>query len=352
VTEPSGTGTGGVIRPAGDRPRVFSGMQPSGSVHLGNLLGALTSWVALQDEADCVYSVVDLHAITAPDEHDPALLRTRTVELATTLFAVGVDPTRSVLFVQSHVREHAELAWLLNCVATFGELGRMPQFKEKAAGRDTSVSVGLFDYPVLQSADILLYHADKVPVGEDQRHHIELARDIGQRFNHRFGDVFTLPSAILPPVAARVMDLQEPTRKMSKSATSEKGLVHVLDAPDRVLAKFRSAVTDSDGEVRLDRAGKPGVTNLLEILAATTGRSAQEVADAHAGDGYGALKSAVAEAADAFLRPIRDRHAELSSDPAEVERLLADGAERARAVAAPTLERARDAMGLLPPFRL
>jgi tryptophanyl-tRNA synthetase len=339
----------GVVRPAGERPRVFSGMQPSGAVHLGNLLGALTSWVALQDEADCVYSVVDLHAITAPDEHDPASLRTRTVELATTLLAVGVDPDRSVLFVQSHVREHAELAWLLNCVATFGELGRMPQFKEKSAGRDTSVSVGLFDYPVLQSADILLYHADKVPVGEDQRHHIELARDIGQRFNHRFGDVFTLPTAILPPVAARVMDLQEPTRKMSKSATSEKGLVYALDASDRVLAKFRSAVTDSDGEVRLDRAEKPGVTNLLEILAAVTGRGAEETAAAHAGDGYGALKTAVAEAVDEFLRPIRERHAALAADPGEVERLLAAGAGRARAIAAPTLERARDAMGLLPP---
>jgi len=350
VTKRPSEAGAGVVRPLGERPRVFSGMQPSGAIHLGNLLGALTSWVALQDEADCVYSVVDLHAITAPDEHDPALLRARTVELATTLYAVGVDPTRSVLFVQSHVREHSELAWLLNCVATFGELGRMPQFKEKSAGRDTSVSVGLFDYPVLQTADILLYHADKVPVGEDQRHHIELARDIGQRFNHRFGDVFTLPEAILPPVAARVMDLQEPTRKMSKSATSEKGLVHVLDAPDRVLAKFRSAVTDSDGEVRLDRASKPGVTNLLEILAATTGRSADRVAEEHAQDGYGTLKSAVAEAVDEFLRPIRARHAELAADPAEVQRLLAEGAERARAVAAPTFIRARDAMGLLPPL--
>jgi tryptophanyl-tRNA synthetase len=350
VTDPSKAPTGaGVVRPPGTRPRVFSGMQPSGAIHLGNLLGALTSWVALQDEADCVYSVVDLHAITAPDDHDPALLRRRTVELATTLFAVGVDPSRSVLFVQSHVREHSELAWLLNCVATFGELGRMPQFKEKSAGRDTSVSVGLFDYPVLQTADILLYHADKVPVGEDQRHHIELARDIGQRFNHRFGEVFTLPTAILPPVAARVMDLQDPTRKMSKSATSEKGLVNVLDEPDRLLARFRSAVTDSDGEVRLDRATKPGVTNLLEILAAVTGRSAEEAAAAHADDGYGALKSAVAEAVDEFLRPIRARHAVLAADPAEVERLLADGADRARAVAGSTYVRARDAMGLLAP---
>ena len=331
------------------RARVFSGMQPSGAVHLGNVLGALTGWIRLQDEADCVYSVVDLHAITAPDDHDPALLRQRTLDLAAVLVGVGIDPSRSTLFVQSHVREHAELAWLFNCVATFGELGRMPQFKEKSAGRDTSVSVGLFDYPVLQTADILLYHATKVPVGEDQRHHIELARDIGQRFNHRFGEVFTLPTAILPPVAARVMDLQDPTRKMSKSATSEKGIVHLLDGPDAVAAKFRSAVTDSDGEIRADRSAKPGVTNLLEILAAVTDRSVEAVVEEHAGGGYGALKSAAAEAVVAFLEPMRLRTLELAEDPAELERLLADGAARAREVAAPTLDRARDAMGLLPP---
>ena len=330
------------------RARVFSGMQPSGAVHLGNLLGALTSWVALQEDADCVYSVVDLHAITAPDEHDPSLLRQRTLDLAAVLLGVGIDPTRSTLFVQSHVREHSELAWLFNCVATFGELGRMPQFKEKSAGRDTSVSVGLFDYPVLQTADILLYHATKVPVGEDQRHHIELARDIGQRFNHRYGDVFTLPTAILPPVAARVMDLQEPTRKMSKSSSSEKGVVYVLDDADAVAAKLRSAVTDSDGEVRADRDAKPGVTNLLEILAAVTGRGVQDVADEHAGSGYGALKAAVADAVIDFLAPMRALSLELAADPAELTRVLTDGAARARAVAAPTLSRARDAMGLLP----
>ena len=331
------------------RARVFSGMQPSGAVHLGNLLGALTGWVTLQEDADCVYSVVDLHAITAPDDHDPALLRQRTLDLAAALLGVGVDPARSTLFVQSHVREHAELAWLFNCVATFGELGRMPQFKDKSAGRDASVSVGLFDYPVLQTADILLYHATKVPVGEDQRHHIELARDIGQRFNHRFGEVFTLPTAILPPVAARVMDLQEPKRKMSKSASSEKGVVFILDEPDAVAAKFRSAVTDSDGEVRVDRAAKPGVTNLLEILAATTSRTVEQAADEHAASGYGALKTAVAEAVIAFLAPMRARSLELAADQAELERILADGAARAREVAAPTLARARLAMGLLPP---
>jgi len=343
VTRPTGSAADG-----GDRARVFSGMQPSGAVHLGNLLGALTSWVALQDEADCVYSVVDLHAITAPDEHDPKLLRQRTLELAAVLYGVGVDPQRSTLFVQSHVREHSELAWLFNCVATFGELGRMPQFKEKSAGRDASVSVGLFDYPVLQTADILLYHATKVPVGEDQRHHIELARDIGQRFNHRFGDVFTLPTAILPPVAARVMDLQEPTRKMSKSSTSDKGVVFVLDEPAVIAAKFRSAVTDSDGEVRIDRKGKPGVTNLVEILAAVTDRTVEEVVAAHSG-GYGALKSTVAEAVIEFLTPMRERSIELARDPGALEQLLATGADRARSVAGPTLVRARAAMGLLPP---
>jgi len=349
VTETVSSTKGAAATTGPARARVFSGMQPSGAIHLGNLLGALTSWVALQEEADCFYSVVDLHAITAPDEHDPALLRSRTLELATSLLAVGIDPARSVLFVQSHVREHAELAWLLNCVATFGELGRMPQFKEKSAGRDTSVSVGLFDYPVLQTADILLYHATKVPVGEDQRHHIELARDIGQRFNHRFGDVFTLPQAILPPVAARVMDLQEPTRKMSKSSSSPKGVVGLLDTSDAVAAKFRSAVTDSDGAIRIDRKEKPGVTNLLEILAAVTSQDVGAVAAGLEGSGYGVLKATVAEAVDAFLAPIRVRHAELAADPAEVLRLLGEGADRAREVASATFVHARDAMGLLAP---
>lgn len=329
--------------------RVFSGMQPSGSIHLGNHLGALTNWVAMQTTADCVYSIVDLHAITAPSEHDPETLRRRTVELATGLLAVGIDPERVILFVQSHLHEHAECTWLFNCVATFGELGRMPQFKEKAAGRGESVSVGLFDYPVLQAADILLYHADEVPVGEDQRHHIELARDIGQRFNHRFGEVFTLPTAVHPPIAARVMDLQDPTSKMSKSASSDRGIVHLLDDPDDIVRKFRTAVTDSGDEVRHDRTDKPGVSNLLEILSAVTGRTIDELVAEHQGSGYGAFKSAVAEAVVELVRPIQARHAEFASDPAEVDRILARGAERARAIAAPTLESAKRAMGLLLP---
>ncbi len=333
--------------------RVFSGMQPSGDPHLGNLLGAWVNWVSMQQDRECVYCVVDLHAITSPAEHDPATLTERTVGLATGMLAVGVDPERSILFVQSHLHEHAECTWLFNCVAGFGELRKMPQFKEKAAGKGDSVSVGLFDYPVLQAADILLYHADEVPVGEDQRHHIELARDIGQRFNHRFASpeepVFTLPKAVHPPAAARVMDLQDPTVKMSKSASSEKGIISVLDEPKRIEKKIKSAVTDSAGDIRHDREAKPGVSNLLEILAAATGREVDALAAEYDGGGYGAFKLAVAEAVIELLRPIQDRYAQLAEDPAQVHRVLEEGAERARAVAVPTLERAKQAMGLLPP---
>jgi tryptophanyl-tRNA synthetase len=327
--------------------RVFSGIQPSGDLHLGNHLGALVNWVGMQDRADCVYCVVDLHAMTSPAEHDPATLRQRTVDAATTLLAVGVDPQRSILFVQSHVHEHAECTWLFNCIAGFGELRKQPQFKEKSEGKE-SVSVGLFDYPVLQTSDILLYHANEVPVGEDQRHHIELARDLGQRFNHRFGEVFTLPKAIHPQAAARVMDLQEPTNKMSKSTSSDKGVVYLLDDPKRIAKKFKSAVTDSATDIRYDRDAKPGVSNLLEILSAATGREVEDLAAEHDGHGYGAFKTAVAEAVIELLRPIQARHAALAADPGEVARLLDDGAHRARTIAADTLGRAKDAMGLLP----
>jgi tryptophanyl-tRNA synthetase len=328
--------------------RVFSGIQPSGVLHLGNYLGALVNWVGMQDRADCVYSVVDLHAMTSPVEHEPETLRRRTIDVATTLLAVGVDPERSILFVQSHLHEHAECTWLFNCVAGFGELRKQPQFKEKSDGRE-SVSVGLFDYPVLQAADILLYHADEVPVGEDQRHHIELARNLGQRFNHRFGEVFTLPKAIHPQAAARVMDLQEPDNRMSKSTSAEKGIVYLLDDPKRIEKKIKSAVTDSATDIRHDREEKPGVSNLLEILSAATGRSVDDLAADHDGHGYGAFKSAVAEAVVELLRPIQARHAELAADRGEVARILAAGADRAREIAAPTLARAKDAMGLLAP---
>lgn len=327
--------------------RVFSGIQPSGDLHLGNYLGALVNWVRMQDTHEPVYCIVDLHAITVPQ--DPATLRSRTLDMAMNVLAAGVDPERSILFVQSHLGDtHAECTWLFNCITGFGELRKMPQFKEKSHGSE-SVSVGLLDYPVLQAADILLYHADEVPVGEDQRHHIELARDIGQRFNHRFGEVFTLPKATLPLTAARVMDLQNPGNKMSKSADSPRGTVRVLEDPASILKKFKSAVTDSETEVRFDRDAKPGVSNLLEIMAAATGREVADLVSEYATGGYGTFKVAVAEAVVEMLRPVQERYAELAEDRGEVMRILADGADRAHAIARPTLEKAKEAMGFLAP---
>ncbi len=330
--------------------RVFSGMQPSGAPHLGNYLGAWVNWVAMQETADCVYCVVDLHALTAPAHRDPATLTQRTLDLAMSMIAAGVDPERSILFVQSHVREHAEANWLFETLAGFGELRKMPQFKDKSGGAE-SVPVGLLTYPVLQTVDILLYDTDEVPVGEDQRHHIELARDLGQRFNHRYDEVFRLPKAVHPPTGARVMDLQDPTIKMSKSASSAKGLVDVLDDPKRIEKRLKSAVTDSDPDARIvfDREAKPGVTNLLEILSACSGRPVEDLVAEHDGNGYGRFKAAVAEAVIERLRPVRERFDELADDPGEVQRTLAQGAERARAIAAPNLERAKAAMGLLAP---
>ncbi len=328
--------------------RVFSGIQPSGDLHLGNYLGALVNWVRMQDTHDCVYCIVDMHAITTPKGHDPAELRQRTLDMATALLALGVDPSRSILFVQSHVGDlHAECTWLFNCVTGYGELAKMPQFKEKSA--EGNPTAGLFDYPVLQTADIVLYDADEVPVGEDQRHHIELARDIAGRFNHRFGEVFALPKAIHPPAAARVMDLQNPTNKMSKSADSPKGTVQILEDPKRIAKKFRSAVTDSETEVRYDREAKAGVSNLLEIMSVASGRDVEDLVAEYGDQGYGTFKTAVADAVVEMLRPVQERHAELADDPAEVRRVLADGAERARAIAGPKLRAAKDAVGFLPP---
>jgi tryptophanyl-tRNA synthetase len=325
--------------------RVFSGIQPTGEPHLGNYLGAMRNWVIDQYEHDSYYCVVDLHALTVPQ--DPTELRAKTVELATLLMAVGLDPEVCTLLVQSHVPEHTELTWLLACNAAIGELTRMTQFKDKSAKQTGFISSGLLFYPVLMAADILLYDATRVPVGNDQRQHLELTRDIAVRFNARYGDVFVVPEAAIPKAGARVMDLQTPTNKMSKSLDSPQGTVNVLDPPDVIVRKFKRAVTDSGSEVVYDREEKPGVANLLEILAACTGRDAEALADEYTQ--YGPLKADTAEAVVATLAPVQQRYAELSSDPAHVGRLLAQGAEKARAVAAKTLARAKDSLGLLPP---
>ena len=323
--------------------RVLSGIQPSGDVHLGNLLGALRNWVADQHTHESFHPIVDLHAITVPQ--DPAELQAATLRLAQLLMASGLDPEICVLWVQSHVPEHAELSWILECTAGFGELRRMHQFKDKAEGADF-VSAGLFTYPVLQAADILLYDTDVVPVGDDQRQHLELTRDIAQRFNARHGDVLVVPEHRIPPAGARVMDLQDPTRKMSKSLGEAPGTIWLLDDPDTVRRKIRRAVTDSEPEVRFDRDAKPGVSNLLEIFGAATRRTPQEVAAVY--DRYGPLKNDCAEAVVEMLAPIRQRFAELSADPAETQRALQAGAETAGQIAVATMGRVREAMGFLP----
>jgi tryptophanyl-tRNA synthetase len=323
-------------------PRVLSGIQPTGDPHLGNWLGAIARW-ATEQQPGHLFCIVDLHAITIPK--DPAELRAKTLDLATWLFAAGLDPDVATVFVQSHVREHSELAWVLGCTTQMGELQRMVQFKEKAAGRE-SVSVGLFTYPVLQAADILLYQADEVPVGEDQRQHVELTRDVAQRFNGRYGPTFTVPRATHPPAGARVMDLQDPTAKMSKSSASQAGVILLAETEAQTAKKIARAVTDSGTEI-VARPDKPGVTNLLDLLAATTGRTVPAVESDLAGRRYGDLKGEVAEAVNAFLRPARERHAELAADPAEVQRMLRGGADRAREVAAATMADVRETVGFL-----
>ena len=321
--------------------RVFSGIQPSGALHLGNLLGALRNWVIDQHEADALYCVVDLHALTVPQ--DPAELRASTLELAQLLLAVGIDPQVSTLFVQSHVHEHAELAWLMQCTAAYGELTRMTQFKDKSE-RAEFVSAGLFTYPTLLAADILLYDTDRVPVGDDQRQHLELTRDVAIRFNRRYGDTFVVPEAAIPHVGARVMDLQHPTRKMSKSTESPQGLVLVLEEPASVAKKIKRAVTDAGDDVVYDPDARPGVSNLLSILAAATGRTPVECAEGYTQ--YGPLKSDTADAVVALLEPIQARYRELADDPAGTQAILAAGAAKAQALAAPTLARAQAAIGL------
>lgn len=320
---------------------MFSGIKPTGPVQLGNLLGALRAWVADQHRADTIFCVVDLHAITIPQ--DPAVLRRTTEELATLLLAVGIDPEVATLFVQSEVREHTELSWILECTAAFGELRRMTQFKDKSTGADF-VSAGLFTYPALMAADILLYDTDEVPVGDDQRQHLELTRDLAERFNGRYGDTFVVPAATVPPVAARVMDLQDPTRKMSKSEDSPQGTILVLEDLDAVARKIRRAVTDTGTDVRFDPAAKPGVSNLLSILGACTGESPEVLAERY--DQYGPLKADTADAVVETLRPIQQRYASLADDPAGTRAILAAGAARARERAAAKMAVVRARLGL------
>jgi tryptophanyl-tRNA synthetase len=331
------------------RARVFSGIQPTAdSFHLGNYLGALRQWVTLQDTHDAVYCVVDLHAITVPQ--DPAMLRRRTRAAAAQLLGAGLDPDRCIVFVQSHVPEHAELAWVLGCITGFGEASRMIQFKDKAAraGADQA-SVGLFTYPVLQAADILLYATDQVPVGEDQRQHLELTRDLAQRFNHRFGATFVVPGPYILTDVAKITDLAEPTAKMSKSSSSPQGIVDVLDEPAVIRRKILKAVTDADGEIRADEQAKPGVTNLLRIYSALSGQSVAGLEARYAGAGYGTFKKDLAEVVVDALAPVRERTEKMLADETELDRLLAAGAARARVIAGQTMQAVRDRIGFLSP---
>ena len=327
-------------------PRILSGMQPtSDSLHLGNYLGALVNWVRLQDEFDAYYFVADLHALTVPT--DPAVLRERTRTTAAQFLAGGVDPERSAVFCQSHVTEHAELGWVMNCLTAFGEASRMTQFKDKTA-KGQNANVGLFTYPMLMAADILMYDAAYVPVGEDQRQHLEITRDLAERFNTRFGGGLVVPEPWIVKGSAKIQDLQDPTSKMSKTGSSPKGLIDLMQDPAKIAKNIRSAVTDTDGEVRYDVDAKPGVSNLLVIHSVLSGTPVAELEASFAGRGYGDLKREVADVVVAAIEPFQGRMRELLDDPAELDRILASGAERARGVARATMERVRERVGLLP----
>ncbi len=330
------------------RPRVLSGIQPTAdSFHFGNYLGALRQWVDLQAEHEPFFFIADLHAITV--EQDPKVLRERTLRAAAQLLAMGIDPQRSAIFVQSQVPAHAQLGWVLQCLTGFGEARRMTQFKDKSAkGGEGAASVGLFTYPVLQAADILLYRPHYVPVGEDQRQHLELTRDVAQRFNHRYKKTFRLPEPYILKATAKITDLQEPTSKMSKSASSPGGIIEMLDDPKVSAKKIRSAVTDSESEIRFDPETKPGISNLLTISSALTGTPVADLEEQYAGRGYGDLKKDLAEIVVDFVTPFRDRTLALMDDRSELETVLADGAARAGAVAEATLRDVYDRVGFLP----
>jgi tryptophanyl-tRNA synthetase len=328
--------------------RIFSGIQPTGAKHFGNYSGGFRQYAATQDRAveaggTAFFCIVDLHSITV--DFDPADLRERTLDLAALLFATGLDPERSTVFAQSHVKAHAEAAWLLSAVTSYGQLGRMTQFKEKGE-RQEFLTAGLFTYPILMAGDILLYQTDFVPIGDDQRQHLELARDIAERFNARFGETFRVPSGVYPEIGARVMDLQEPTKKMSTTGGTPQGTILMLDPPDTIRKKVKSAVTDSGSEVRRDKE-KPGVTNLIDVMTVATGESAEAIEARYDGGGYGQFKGDVAEAVVALLDPIQKRYAELRSDPAELTRLLGAGADKATECAAPTLRSMYERMGFV-----
>jgi tryptophanyl-tRNA synthetase len=325
--------------------RIFSGIQPTGRKHLGNYIGALVQWVAGQDRGEALYCLVDLHALTVP--YEPAALRDAVYDTAATLLAAGLDPDRCLLFRQSDVQEHSELTWLLSSVTSYGDLTRMTQFKDKAGSQRELVTAGLFFYPVLMAADVLAYRAHEVPVGDDQRQHVELMRDAAERFNARFGETLVVPEARIPEVGARIMDLQFPERKMSTTGGSPQGTVYVTEEPDAIVKKFRSAVTDSGTDV-VRAPDKPGISNLIDILAAVRGISPEEVEASWDGSGYGAFKQAVADAVVEYLAPVRERYQELRGDESALERILEHGGEKARALASDTLVDVREAMGVGP----
>src|SRR3954470_22542913 len=324
--------------------KVFSGIQPTGKKTLGNYSGGFRQYVQTQAIGEGFFCIVDLHSITI--DHDPEELRTSTLDLAAMLFAAGLDPEKSTVFCQSHQTAHAEAAWLLSAVASYGQLGRMTQFKDKSEATGF-VSAGLFTYPVLMAGDILLYQTDLVPIGDDQRQHLELARDIAERFNFRFGETFRVPGGQFPEIGGRIMDLQEPTNKMSTSMSSEQGAVYIADTPEQIRKKFKSAVTDSERDIRYDPAGKPGVSNLLEIMSVATGEPIEALEQRFASSGYGDLKEAVGESVVELLGPIRERFEALRADERELQRLLAVGAEKARRTSEPTLELMYERMGFV-----
>jgi tryptophanyl-tRNA synthetase len=325
--------------------KVFSGIQPTGAKHLGNYAGGFRQYAATQEQGEAFFCIVDLHSVSV--EYDPADLRERTLDLLAILIATGLDPERSTIFAQSHVTAHAEASWLLSSVASYGQLGRMTQFKEKADKREF-VSAALFTSPVLMAGDILLYQTDVVPVGVDQRQHVELTRDIAERFNARYGETFTLPRGVYPETGARVMDLQEPEKKMSTTGGTEQGTVYVLDPPDVIRRKFKTAVTDSGREI-VHSPEKPGISNLIEIVTVATGESIEQVQARHDGQGYGAFKEDVAESVVALLAPFQERYREIRDDAGELQRILALGAEKARKASAPTLEAMYERMGFVRP---